>query len=115
MAALLDMSLFPLPAAVEELDYQVLRSAWLADYAARMGLPVSARDDNDPAVKVLETGASRELLVRQRINDAVRRTFLAVQGNCLLACGAGTLVMYSPTDGRPSYLVCQSWGRSAKP
>lgn len=77
MGVLLDMSLFPLPSAVEELDYATLRAAWLADYAERMSLTVSELDDNDPAVRVLETGAYRELLVRQRINDAVRRTLLA--------------------------------------
>ena len=77
MASLLDMSQIPLPATVEELDYSVLRSAWLTDYAAREDVSVSDLDDNDPIVHGLETGAYRELLIRQRINDAVRGVLLA--------------------------------------
>lgn len=77
MPTLLDMSQIELPDAVEELDYETLRLAWLTDYAARMGVSVSSLDVNDPIVKGLEVGAYREMLVRARINDAVRRTMLA--------------------------------------
>ena len=77
MASLLDMSQIPLPATVEELDYATIRDAWLADYAARLGVTVTELNVNDPAIRVLETGAYREMLWRARLNDAVRGVLLA--------------------------------------
>lgn len=77
MAAPLDMSQIPLPNAVEELDYETLRTAWLAKYAEKMGIDVEDLDDNDPAVHVCEVGAYREMLRVQSNNDAVANTMLA--------------------------------------
>jgi phage-related baseplate assembly protein len=93
----LDLSRIELPDAVEELDYLTLRTAWLTDYAARMGVSVSSLDINDPIVRGLETGAYRELLIRQRINDAVRRTLLAsAYGEGLDDIGADPLYGATP-------------------
>jgi phage-related baseplate assembly protein len=71
-----DLSQLPLPAAVEQLDFETIVAAMLADLQARD--PVfTALLESDPAYKVLEVAAYRETLLRQRINDAVKAVMLA--------------------------------------
>lgn len=77
MPALLDMSKIPLPAAVEELDYETTRLAWLARYAELRELELEDLNDNDPVVKALETGAYFEVMRKASNNDSVRQTMLA--------------------------------------
>jgi len=64
------------PAVVETLDYEAILSAMLADLQARD--PVfTALVESDPAYKILEVAAYRELLIRQRVNDASKAVMLA--------------------------------------
>lgn len=81
----IDLPSLPPPDVVEPLTYAALLQARLDDYVARM----QAHDPefpaplvSDPAYQVLAVGAYRELLLRQRVNDAARQ--------CLLAFATGT-------------------------
>jgi phage-related baseplate assembly protein len=75
-----DLSQLPLPAIVEVLDFETIVSAQLADFTARQiaaGEPFTALLESDPAYKVIESAAYRELLLRQRVNDACKAVMLA--------------------------------------
>jgi phage-related baseplate assembly protein len=71
-----DLSRLPFPAAVETLDYETILAAMIADLVAR-DAAFTALVESDPAYKVLEVAAYRELLLRQRVNEAVKATTLA--------------------------------------
>jgi phage-related baseplate assembly protein len=65
------------PDVIEALDFEAIFAAMLADLQARD--PVfSALVESDPAYKILEVAAYRELLLRQRINDAAKSVMLAL-------------------------------------
>ena len=72
----IDLSQLALPDAVERLDFEAIIAAMLADLLARFP-DFSALTEADPAYKVLELVAYRELLVRARVNDGVRASMLA--------------------------------------
>jgi phage-related baseplate assembly protein len=72
----IDLSLLPAPAVVEPLDYETILASLLADFIAR-NAEYSALLESDPAYKILEAAAYRELLLRQRINDAAHAFMLA--------------------------------------
>lgn len=71
-----DLSLLAPPGVVETLDYEVILAAMVADLQAR-DPAFSALVESDPAYKVLEVAAYRELLLRQRVNDAAKAVMLA--------------------------------------
>lgn len=71
-----NLSQLPAPDVVETLDYEVILAAMLADLQAR-DTAFSALVESDPAYKVLEVAAYRELLLRQRVNDAAKGVMLA--------------------------------------
>jgi len=71
-----DLSKLPAPDLVEVLDYEVVLAEMLADLKAR-DPEFSALVESDPAYKILEVAAFREVLVRQRVNDAGRAVMLA--------------------------------------
>lgn len=72
----IDLSTLPAPDVIEELNFETIFAAMLADLQARD--PVfDALVESDPAYKILEVAAYRELLVRQRVNDAARAVMLA--------------------------------------
>lgn len=66
-----NLSLLSPPDAVETLDFGTIFAAMLADLQAR-DPSFSALVESDPAMKILEVAAYRELLLRQRVNDAVK-------------------------------------------
>ncbi|OLU22479.1 baseplate assembly protein [Pseudomonas sp. PA15(2017)] len=71
----IDLSRVPAPSVVETLDYEQILGALLADFAERY----PAMDqflESDPAIKLLEVAAYRELLLRQRINEAAQAVML---------------------------------------
>ncbi|TAE85068.1 MAG: baseplate assembly protein, partial [Verrucomicrobia bacterium] len=72
----IDLSTLPAPNVIEELSFESIFSAMLADLQAR-DPAFSALVESDPAYKILEVAAYRELLVRQRVNDAARAVMLA--------------------------------------
>ncbi|AMW35841.1 baseplate assembly protein [Haematospirillum jordaniae] len=71
-----DLSRLPSPNVVETLDYEAIFSDMLEDLQKRD--PVfKALLESDPAYKILEIAAYRELLLRQRVNEAARGVMLA--------------------------------------
>lgn len=72
---LIDLSQVDAPDVVEELDFEAIRQAMLDDLVAR-DPDYSALAESDPAVKLLEVAAYREMLLRQRVNDAARAVLL---------------------------------------
>jgi len=74
----INLSLLPPPAVVEALDFEAILTAMKADLIARAPelAPVMALE-SEPAVKLLQVCAYRELIIRQRINDAARAVMLA--------------------------------------
>lgn len=71
-----DLAKLPFPNAVEVLDFETILSEMLADYQSR-DPEFSALVESDPAYKVLEVSAFRELLLRQRVNEAIKAVTLA--------------------------------------
>lgn len=71
-----DLAKLPFPDAVEVLDFETILSEMLADYQDR-DPEFSALVESDPAYKVLEVAAFRELLLRQRVNEAIKAVTLA--------------------------------------
>jgi phage-related baseplate assembly protein len=72
----IDLSSLPAPVVVEQLSFETIFAAMLADLQAR-DPEFSALVESDPAYKILEVAAYREVIIRQRINDAARATMLA--------------------------------------
>ena len=72
----LDLSRLPPPLAVTSLDYEELLAARIADLRARWPA-FDALVESDPALRLQEVDAYRELLALGRINDAVRAGFVA--------------------------------------
>lgn len=74
----INLSDLPSPPIVEALDFELILAELKADLVQR--LPEIADVlalESEPMVKLLEVVAWRELLIRQRINDAARGTMLA--------------------------------------
>lgn len=71
-----DLSRLPAPEVVEELDHQEILSKMLTDLRSRDS-SLDGLLPSDPAYKVLEVAAYREMLVRQRVNEAARAVMLA--------------------------------------
>lgn len=74
----IDLSRLPPPDVVERLDFETILGAMKAELISRAPelAPVLALE-SEPAVKILEVAAYRELLLRARINDAARAVMLA--------------------------------------
>lgn len=72
----IDLSTLPAPDVIETLSFETILAEMLTDLQAR-DPAFSALVESDPAYKILEVCAYRELLVRQRVNDAARATMLA--------------------------------------
>lgn len=76
----IDLSQLPAPQVVEVIDYETILQQGLDDFYARMaatGEPFTALVESDPAYKLAETFAYREMLVRQRANESALAVMLA--------------------------------------
>lgn len=71
-----DLSRLPFPAVVEPLDFETIFAAMLADLRQRAP-SFDALVESDPAYKILEVAAYRELLLRQRVNESAKAVTLA--------------------------------------
>lgn len=71
-----DLSRLPAPTVVEELDFETIFGAMLGQLRA-LDPQFTALTEADPAFKLLQVAAYRELLLRQRVNDAARAVMLA--------------------------------------
>lgn len=66
------------PDVVEALDFETILSAMIADLIERAPeLEAVLALESDPLAKILEICAYRELIMRQRVNDASRQVMLA--------------------------------------
>ena len=80
------------PPVIEQLDFETILASMLADLQARAP-EFSALLESDPAYKILEVCAYRELNVRARVNDGAKALFLAfAQGADLDHIGANVSV-----------------------
>ncbi|SFB12330.1 Phage-related baseplate assembly protein [Collimonas sp. OK607] len=76
MSAAIDLSQLPAPNVIEPLDYEIILAAHLVDLDAE-GVDLDELTESDPAIKVVQLSAYRELKLRQRINEAARALMLA--------------------------------------
>lgn len=72
----LDLSLLPPPDVVEPLSFETVLAELLADLRDRHP-QFDALVESDPAFKILEVAAYREILLRERVNEATRAVMLA--------------------------------------
>ncbi|PPD36016.1 MAG: baseplate assembly protein [Methylomonas sp.] len=72
----IDLSKVPAPNIVEALNFEAIFADMLADLQIRDSA-FDALVESDPAYKILEVAAYRELLIRQRVNDSARAVMLA--------------------------------------
>lgn len=72
----IDLSRLPAPDVIEALDFEAILARRRADFLGRYP-EFTAFVESDPAIKLLETGAYAELVLRQRINDAARALLVA--------------------------------------
>lgn len=66
-----DLSRLPAPTIVELLDFETIRAEAIAQFQTFFP-SFDATVESDPVVKLIELFAYRELLFRQRVNDAAR-------------------------------------------
>jgi len=76
MSNVIDLSALPAPTIIDALDFNAIRDAMLADLVSRYTL-FTAIVPSDPAYKLIEVFAYRELILRQRMNDAAKAVMLA--------------------------------------
>jgi phage-related baseplate assembly protein len=92
----------PAPAAVEVLDYEDILQDLVNDLILRYPDYDVSTLESDPAKKILEVAAFRELVWRARVNEAVRAVMVALsKGNDLEHLGAflGTeRMLITPAD-----------------
>lgn len=71
-----DLTRLPAPAFVVPQSFEEIRDARLTELQQRWPA-FDALVESDPAIKLIEAGAYREVLVREAVNDAGRATLLA--------------------------------------
>lgn len=114
----IDLSQLPPPQVVEVIDYETILQQGLADFYARQaasGIEFTALVESDPAYKLAETFAFREMLVRQRANESALAVMLAyAKGSDLDQIGANfnlqrnVLIPADPTTTPPTPAVMES-------
>ncbi len=72
----IDLSKLPAPKVIEELSYETIFQDILSDFLGK-NPSYSTLLESDPAMILLEVCAYRELLLRNRINEAAKATMLA--------------------------------------
>ncbi|MFM0097533.1 baseplate J/gp47 family protein [Paraburkholderia nemoris] len=89
-SALIDLESLPIPDALELLDFETIYSTrkaslialWPADQQAEIAATVEL--ESEPLARLLQENSYRELVWRQRVNDAIRAVMLAfAKGNDL--------------------------------
>lgn len=76
MTTLSDLASLPTPAVIETLSFETIFSELQTEFQSRYPA-YSALLASDPAVKLLEVAAYREVLLRNRINTAAKASLLA--------------------------------------
>ena len=105
----IDLSMLPVPDAVEALDFEAILSEMrdmLVEFAPELEPVVQL--ESDPALKVLQVFAWREMLWRARVNDAARAVILATAVGAdldnlgALFGGSRLIVQYADTTVVPA-------------
>ena len=87
-SAALDLSSLPAPDVVQQLGYEAILAALIADLQARWP-EFDALVESEPLIKLLQLTAYRELVLRQQFNDRARSVMLAfAAGNDLVHLAA---------------------------
>lgn len=114
MTSPINLSNVPAPQVVETLSYETILSELLSDLQAR-DATFTGLVESDPAYKILEVSAYRELIIRQRINDSAKSIMLAyATGYDLEQLGANfgvtrkTLIEGNPNANPPIEAVLES-------
>jgi phage-related baseplate assembly protein len=76
MSVVTDLSSLPHPSVIEALSFEAIFGELQADFQSRYP-QYSALLASDPAIKLLEVAAYREVLLRNRINAAAKASLLA--------------------------------------
>lgn len=100
MTTLSDLASLPTPAVIEPLSFDTIFSQLQTEFQSRYP-DYSALLASDPAVKLLEVAAYREVLLRNRINAAAKASLLAfATGSDLdhLAAFYGVTRLFDETD-----------------
>lgn len=71
-----DLSSLPPPKVIEELDFESILEELLVEFKKR-NPTYDAMVESDPVMSILEIAAYREMLLRQRINEAAKANMLA--------------------------------------
>jgi phage-related baseplate assembly protein len=77
MSNLIDLSKLPPPELIEELDYEAILAEMRNKLRELLPEWTGYELESDPANKVLEVAAYREMLLRQRVNEAARGVMVA--------------------------------------
>ncbi len=113
----IDLSQMPRPDVVEALEFEAILAEMLADLRSR-DPEFDALVESDPAYKVLEVCAYREMLVRQRVNDAARAVMLAYAAGTdldhLAALYGVTRLLADPGDPEAIPPVLPVWESDAR-
>lgn len=73
-----DLSQMPVPALIDELNYETILAEMKADLISRDPAMADVLSlESEPSLKILQVAAFRELIVRQRVNEAAKATMLA--------------------------------------
>ncbi|OHV11200.1 baseplate J/gp47 family protein [Kushneria phosphatilytica] len=86
MSSPIDLSQLPAPAIVETLDYESIlaerkqRLVSLYDADEQADIAAKLELESEPITKLLEENAYREVVLRQRVNEAARAVMLAYAG-----------------------------------
>ena len=73
----IDLSKLPAPQLIEELDYESILSQMRTKMREICPEWTGYELESDPANKILEVAAYREMLLRQRVNEAARGVMIA--------------------------------------
>lgn len=73
----IDLSQLPPPNIIEEPDFETILKNWVAKFSGLAPELVASLLESDPAMRNMQTGSYRELLLRQRINEACKNLMLA--------------------------------------
>lgn len=76
MPVAVDLSRLPAPNVVEELNFETILAA-ISAHMLELDPDFPVLDQADPAVKVMQVAAYREMLLRQRVNSAAKSVMLA--------------------------------------
>jgi phage-related baseplate assembly protein len=83
-----DLSRLPAPVVVEQLEFETIRAALIAEMQALLP-SFTAAVASDPVVKLMDIVAYRELLLRRAVQDAALQNFVAYAAGTALDHLAG--------------------------